>query len=359
MTAEEPLEFSSVTPGPVVEGYRTDLGHMYQAKIEDFLSSPHAADLEGKVQLIFTSPPFPLQTPKKYGNKVGDDYLNWLSDLAPRLKQLLTPNGSIVIELGNVWEKGHPVMSTLPLRALLKFQEAGDLLVNQQFICHNPARLPSPIEWVNKQRIRVKDTYTQVWWMAATERPKADNRHVLVEYSESMKKLIRTHKYNAGKRPSGHNIGAESFFTNNGGAIPANVLEFRGEEPEAELLAILSEEFPTNVLQFSNTSATTPYREYCRKQGIAAHPAPMQMPLASFFIKFLTDEGDIVLDPFGGSNTTGAVAEALGRNWIATEPKWDYIRGSLGRFEKMRDGIPLPELPPAPDLLQAATGTPE
>lgn len=315
---------------------------MYQAKIEDFLASSHAAELQGKVQLIFTSPPFPLQTPKKYGNKVGDDYLNWLSDLAPRLTRLLTPTGSIVIELGNAWEKGHPVMSTLPLRALLQFQEAGNLYVNQQFICHNPARLPSPIEWVNKQRIRVKDTYTQVWWMAATERPKADNRHVLVEYSESMKRLIRTRKYNAGMRPSGHNIGTESFLTDNGGAIPANVLEFRNEEPEAARIAEMSEEFPTNVLQFTNTSASTPYRDYCREHGIAAHPAPMQLELARFFVKFLTDPDDIVLDPFGGSNTTGAVAEELGRRWIATEPDWDYVRGSVGRFSTLRDGTPLP-----------------
>ena len=342
VTAEEPLEFSSGAPGPVVERYRTGFGKMYQAKIEDFLSSQHAVDLEGKVQLVFTSPPFPLQTPKKYGNKVGDEYLNWLSDLAPRLTKLLTPNGSIVIELGNVWEKGHPVMSTLPLRALLKFQEAGDLYVNQQFICHNPARLPSPIEWVNKQRIRVKDTYTQVWWMAATERPKADNRNVLVEYSASMKKLIRTRKYNAGVRPSGHTIGEASFLTDNGGAIPPNVLEIAAEEPEAELLALLKDEFPTNVLQLTNTSASTPYRDYCRERGIAAHPAPMQLELARFFIKFLTDERDIVLDPFGGSNTTGAVAEDLQRRWIATEPKWDYIRGSYGRFEKLRKRRPLP-----------------
>lgn len=346
VTTSASLAFPSADPESVVEGYRTDLGRMYQAKIEDFLCSQYSRDLRGQVQLIFTSPPFPLQTPKKYGNKVGEDYLNWLSDLAPMFKELLTPDGSIVIELGNVWEKGHPVMSTLPLRALLKFQDAGELHVNQQFICHNPARLPSPIEWVNKQRIRVKDTYTHVWWMASTERPKANNRNVLVEYSESMKKLIRTHKYNAGIRPSGHNIGAESFFKNNGGAIPANVLEFRSEEPEAELLDLLSEEFPTNVLQFSNTSAGTPYREYCREQGVPAHPAPMQSALASFFIRFLTDPGDIVLDPFGGSNTTGAVAEAIDRRWLAIEPNWDYIRGSVGRFEMLRGEAPLPESSP-------------
>lgn len=295
---------------PVSSIYKTNYGQMYRATVEDFLSSRAAGQRKGRVQLIFTSPPFPLITPKAYGNKVGDEYLQWLSDLAPRLTELLTPTGSIVIELGNAWERGHPVMSTLPLEALLAFRKAGNLFVNQQFICHNPARLPSPIQWVNRERIRVKDSYTHVWWMAPTERPKANNRHVLVPYSVSMKKLIATKKYNAGPRGSGFNIGEKSFLTDNGGAIPPS------------------------VLSYANTQASTPYRKYCRENGLTPHPAPMQPQLVEFFIKLLTNEGDLVYDPFGGSNTTGAAAERLGRRWIATEPEMDYILGSQGHFPK-------------------------
>jgi len=288
--------------------YTTDHGRMYRATVEDFLASPSSEQYKGNVQLIFTSPPFPLLTPKAYGNKVGEEYLQWLSDLAPRLTELLTPNGSIVIELGNAWERGHPIMSTLPLEALLAFRKAGDLFVSQQFICHNPARLPSPIQWVNRERIRVKDSYTHVWWMSPSERPKADNRKVLVPYSDSMKKLIATQKYNSGPRGSGFNIGKESFLTDHGGAIPPS------------------------MLSYANTRAATPYRRYCREQGLTPHPAPMQPQLVEFFVKMLTDEGDLVYDPFGGSNTTGAVAEQFKRRWIATEPKMDYILGSKGHF---------------------------
>jgi len=295
--------------GELVErGYQTGHGTIYRAKVEDFLDSGHADVLRGQVQLIFTSPPFPLLTPKAYGNMVGDEYLNWLSELAPKLAKLLTPTGSIVIELGNAWERGHPVMSTLPLEALLAFRRAGGLFINQQFICHNPARLPSPIQWVNKERIRVKDSYTHVWWMSPTERPKADNRKVLVPYSESMKRLIETKKYNSGQRGSGFNIGETSFLTDHGGAIPPS------------------------VLSYANTAASTPYRRYCREHGLTPHPAPMQSQLVEFFVKMLTDEGDLVYDPFGGSNTTGAMAERLRRRWIATEPNDEYIEGSKGHF---------------------------
>ena len=58
----------------------------------------------------------------------------------------------------------------------------------------------------------------------------------------------------------------------------------------------------------------------------------MPMEVAEFFIKFLTDEGESVLDPFAGCNTTGSTAERLNRRWISIEEDWSYIRGSFGHF---------------------------
>jgi len=291
--------------------YRTKLGRAYQGTIDSFLQSK-TWRYRGKVQLIFTSPPYPLNRKKKYGNKNGEEFVNWLADFAPRFRELLTPNGSIVIEMGNAWEPGHPVMSTLALRSLLTFLERGQLFLCQSFICDNPARLPGPAQWVNVERIRVKDSFTHVWWMSSVERPKADNRLVLREYSKSMKDLLRTGRYNAGRRPSEHTVGEKSFLTDNAGAIPSN------------------------VLTLANTASADPYMEFCKARGLPFHPARMPRGLAEFFIKFLTQEGDRVLDPFSGSNTTGAVAEELGRRWISVEPNAEYIQGSRGRFPSLR-----------------------
>jgi DNA modification methylase len=311
-----PLSAEFVAPeaarasSPVRKGYHTKRGVMLRAQAEDFLASPLAASYEGKVQLIFTSPPFPLNRKKRYGNLQGEAYVEWLADFAPRFRKLLKPDGSIVMELGNAWEPGHPVMSTLALRALLAFLEKGKLHLCQQFICYNPARLPSPAQWVNVERIRVKDAYTHVWWMAPKEKPKADNRRVLKEYSESMLKLLSSKKYNAGRRPSQHKIGERSFLTNNKGAIPSN------------------------VLRLSNTQTNDPYQTYCRKHELPMHPARMPIGLPEFFIKFLTAPKNLVWDPFAGSNTTGAAAEKLKRRWLAVEPCEDYVNGSKGRFEE-------------------------
>lgn len=298
---------SSSLQKPTVS-YRTGEGVMYKSRIESFIDSRFFSQCTGNVQLILTSPPFPLNRKKKYGNLQGQDYVTWLSELAKPLRKLLHPKGSIVLEMGNAWEPGQPVMSTLALEALLAFLKVGDLKLCQQFICHNPARLPSPAQWVNVERIRLKDSYTHVWWMSPTGRPNADNAQVLKPYSDAMLKLLESKKYNSGKRPSEHNIGKTSFLTRNAGAIPSN------------------------VLSFSNTGNHDVYLRYCKAEGIQVHPARMPLGLAEFFIRFLTKKGDLVLDPFAGSNTTGAAAAKLLRKWVAIEADENYIQGSRGRF---------------------------
>jgi site-specific DNA-methyltransferase (cytosine-N4-specific) len=309
------------------EAYRTSKGKMLIGRIEDALRGPEIDLVRGKVNLIFTSPPFPLVRKKRYGNETGQQYLLWLESLAPSLCDLLAPAGSIVIEIGNSWEPGVPVMSTLGLEALLAFKRAANLHLCQHVICHNPARLPSPAQWVNVKRERLKDSFTHVWWMSPNEHPQADNRRVLLPYSSHMKGLLKSQKYNAGLRPSGHLISRKGFLTDHGGAIAPNVI--RIAEKDASL--------PESLLQFSGTSADLKYRQYCKDHGYDLHPARMQMGLASFFIEFLTHPGDLVLDPFGGSNTTGYAAEILKRKWITIEAKMEYALGSKGRFENDED----------------------
>ncbi len=290
--------------------YRTRLGRAYQGSAESYLRSAATRRLLGKVQLILTSPPFPLNRAKRYGNARAEDYEEWLRKFARLFKQLLRRNGSVVIELGNAWQPGRPVMSTLAIRSLLAFQEEGGFNLCQQFIYFNPARLPTPAQWVNVERIRVKDAYTNLWWMSPSTRPKADNRNVLREYSSAMKHLLTSRSYNSGTRPSEHRIGRFSFLRDNGGAIPPN------------------------VLVYPNTKSSTSYQEYCRRKRLGLHPARMPVEVAEFFINFLTDPRDLVFDPFAGSNTTGYAAAKLGRRWISVELDKDYVRGSRGWFAR-------------------------
>lgn len=288
--------------------YRTKHGVIYHSNIEKFTSSSKSQKYLKCVDLIFTSPPFPLNRKKRYGNATGQEYLNWITSIFKSLLPFLRDSGSIVVEIGNSWEKGSPQMSTLPIETLLSIKNTLNLKLCQTFIWDNPAKLPSPAQWVNIDRIRVKDAFTYLWWLSLDERPKANNRNVLREYSKRMMGLLNSGKYNSGKRPSEHVIGEQSFKKNNQGSIPSN------------------------VLTLPNTDSNSPYIKYCRENKIELHPARMPSELAEFFIKFLTDPGDLVMDPFAGSNTTGEVSEKLDRTWLAIEANLSYIEGSKGRF---------------------------
>jgi site-specific DNA-methyltransferase (cytosine-N4-specific) len=270
---------------------------------------------------------------KKYGNLSGDAYAEWLAGFAIGLTKFLTPDGSIVLELGNGWNPGTPTVSTTGIKALLAFQEAAGLHLCQEFICFNPARLPTPIEWVAVRRTRVKDAFTRVWWLSPTPTPKADNRRVLTDYSEAMRKLLRKGTYTGGKRPSEHHIGQRSFLADNGGAIPANVLV--PPESDAQMVPTPPVEAQA-VLPIPNTVSRGNYHDACRAANVPRHPAAMPEPLVEFFIKFLTDPGELVFDPFAGSNTTGAVAERLGREWLGIEADPEYARSSRVRFPESR-----------------------
>jgi site-specific DNA-methyltransferase (cytosine-N4-specific) len=259
------------------------------------------------VDLILTSPPFALKRKKEYGNEDEDKYVEWFMDFARHFYRILSPNGSFVLDLGGAYMPGFPVRSIYQFELLVRLVRETGFYLAQEFYHYNPARLPAPAEWVNVRRIRVKDSVNVVWWLSKSQNPKADNRKVLRPYSDSMKSLFKN-GYTAKLRPSGHDI-SDKFSRNNGGAIPPNLLEL------------------------ANTDSNSSYQKMCRKAGLKVHPARFPSGFADFFIKFLTSERDLVFDPFAGSNTTGIVAEMLGRYWISSELSEEYLKGSIFRFD--------------------------
>lgn len=324
--------------------YKTNLGKLLLGEAETILKDKLLRYYRNKIQLIITSPPFPLNAKKKYGNRQGETYKQWFANLSLLFKELLTDDGSIVIEIGNAWEANRPVQSLLHLESLLAFVKKANLNLIQEFICYNPSRLPSPASWVTVNRIRAVDSYTHVWWLSKTDFPKADNTKVLRPYSKSMENLIKKQHYNDGKRPSGHSISTTGFLKNNNGSISHNLLEFEPIEDDrpnrlpTNIAEFVSEEdkayLPFNTLSLSNTYSNDFFSKTCRENGITKHPATMHPGLIAFFLNFLTDEGDLILDPFAGSNTTGYVAEKLKRKWIGIEILEEYANQSAIRFQE-------------------------
>jgi hypothetical protein len=209
--------------------HKTKRGAYYVGKAEELLSNiAFEKKYAGKIDLILTSPPFPLNNKKRYGNLRGNAYLKWITNLAPKLENLLSPKGSLVIEIGNCWQAGRPVQSLLPLKtlfALASREGKGRLRLIQEFVCYNPSRLPSPAQWVTVNRLRLVDSYTHVWWLAKTDFPEADNSRVTRPYSSSMKTLLARGTFNHGRRPSQHHISKNGFLKKQSGAIAHNFFE--------------------------------------------------------------------------------------------------------------------------------------
>lgn len=285
--------------------YHTKKGQAYVGNSLELLSELP----DGSIDLVVTSPPFALRRQKTYGNVEETEYVDWIKPFGKEVFRILKESGSFVLDLGGAYRSGIPSRSLYNFRVLLTFCDEVGFHLAEDFYWFNPAKLPSPIEWVNKRKIRAKDSVNTVWWFSKTDFPKADIRKVLTPYSDRMKKLIENPEsfYKPKKRPSGHDISAR-FGKDNGGAIPSN------------------------LLSIPNTDSNSNYLRLCKELGLEHHPARFPSELPAFFINMLTDEHDVVLDIFGGSNTTGFTAEALNRKWLTFELHQEYLVTSVLRF---------------------------
>jgi DNA modification methylase len=305
--------------------YRTSNGAAFLGDAQRLLETID----DETIDLIVTSPPFALVRQKHYSSPPdfldAKDYLKWFLPIARQLHRVLKKDGSLVLHIGGSWNPGHPTKSLYNFELLLSLCKTRLFSLAQDFYWFNPAKMPSPIEWANVERIRVKDAVEPIWWLCKDPKGKTKSRNtrVLIEYSDSMLKLFERGKYDAGHRPSGYDVSPTSFLHENKGAIPPNLIPY------------------PNLLPFANTGSNGSYLTNCKKYGIPVNPARFPVELPEFFIRFLTTrKSQVVLDAFAGSNSTGFAAEKLGRRWLAFERAEDYLKGSMFRFFEP-DEVPL------------------
>jgi len=293
--------------------YQTELG---LAVLGDSLEALRQLP-DGSVSLVLTSPPYALHFKKEYGNKEKHEYVDWMLPFAREIRRVLRDDGSFVLNIGGSYNKGTPTRSIYHFKLLVALVENVGFHLAQECFWYNPAKMPMPAEWVTVRRVRVKDSVEHVWWLSKTPHPKADNRKVLREYSKDMIRLNKR-KLRETVRPGGYIIKESFADVEIGGSIPPNVID---------------DDTPMDMLKFGNNAANDRYTLKCKEAGAKIHPARFPAALPDFFIRLLTDENDIVVDPFAGSNTLGMVAEKLGRRWVAMEMEEEYLQASKFRFE--------------------------
>ncbi|MDW7761682.1 MAG: site-specific DNA-methyltransferase [Acidobacteriota bacterium] len=289
--------------------YKTKFGAMYCTNSLGFMQQMP----DDSIDLVITSPPYALHFKKEYGNANQEDYITWFLPFTREIKRIIKPSGSFVLNLGGAWKPGLPIRSLYHYRVILALADDVGFDLAQEYFWFNPAKMPAPAEWVNVRRIRVKDSVEYIFWLIKDSMAKADNRKVLQPYSKDMKRLIKRGVKQT-IRPSGHVINS-TFASDHGGSIPSN------------------------LIQCGNNESNSAYIKKCKSAGTKIHPARFPTELPRFFIEFLTNPGDIVLDPFAGSNTTGYVAEGLKRKWVSVEIRNDYAQESRLRFEGTQEEV--------------------
>lgn len=350
VSASELEASSSSTPDlsnlkPATLAYTTQIGKAFQGDSRSLCNSDEIAPKS--VELIMTSPPFALTRKKDYGNEPEDRYVDWFLSFVEPFNRVLSDTGSLVIDIGGAYIPGRAARSVYQFKLAVALAKEYELC--QEFYWYNPAKLPAPAEWVNVRRFRVKDSCNLVLWLSKDAmNTKADNRRVLKQYSASMEALLKS-GFQTRKRPSGHDI-SKNFMKRNQGSIPPNLLGSTDGEQHEELDGEIWESLFPNLLAISNTGSNAKYQRLCAENRIKPHPARFPLSLPAFFIEFLTEPGDLVLDPFGGSGVTGEAAETLKRRWITCDLDEEvgrrntYVRASAFRFDsaKMEPGFSLP-----------------
>lgn len=288
--------------------FSTDLGVAVWGAAQDVFSR-----LEDPIMLCFTSPPYPLRKERAYGNPDSRRIISFLCETLAPIIDNLAPEGSLVLNLSNdIFEPGSPARSTYLERLIITLEDEFGLALMDRIIWNNPSKPPGPVQWASKTRQQLNVAWEPVLWFAKDpKRVKSDNRRVLEPHSERQLALIarggemRASCYGDGA----YRLHPGSYGKPTEGRIPRNV-----------------------ILQGHRCPWGDRYRKAATKLGLPVHGAGMPYDLAAFFIRYLTEEGDLTVDPYGGRIMTGRAAESLGRRWLCSEMMLEYASGGAELF---------------------------
>lgn len=302
-------DLNSIEPTISVVGFSTELGVAILGSCDSVFAS-----IDAPISLVVTSPPYPLTTARKYGNVPESAYVDWICKTIEPVVKNLVPGGSICLNVSNdIWMPGSPERSMYCERLLLALHDRLGLKLMDRLIWENPQKPPGPFQYASKQRTQLNVGWEPIYWLTNDPlKVRSNNRRVLQAHTEQHMALIknggetRTAQYSDGS----YRVRPGSFGNVTEGKIPRNILKF-GHRCASQSL----------------------YKRMAKEHGLPAHGAPMPLKLASFLVEFLSEPGDIVADPFGGSFTTALAAERLGRRWLSTEVMVEYVLGGRYRFQ--------------------------
>ena len=281
--------------------------------------------LDEPIHLCLTSPPYCLAQPRAYGNPTQADYVDFVcSSLEPIVRNLV-PGGSICLNVSNdIFDRGLPSRSLVRERLVIALHDRLGLHRMDELIWVNSSKAPGPIAWASKKRVQLNVEWEPIYWLTNDpSRVRSDNRRVLQPHSERHLKLM-----------AGGGETRDTSFADGANRIRPGSF---GRVTEGRI--------PRNVINAGHRCARqSPARVAAKEAGLPVHGAAMPFSVADFLVRFLTEEDELVVDHFGGIQSTPDAAEANGRRWISSELHYEYAYAGGFRFvdaEGFKRGIVL------------------
>lgn len=308
LTEEAKRDLHAAKPGVKLLGFSTHLGVAIWGPSGDIFKR-----LNVPVTLICTSPPYPLRRPRAYGNPDEREIVDFICDTLEPVVEALAEDGSLVINVSqDIFLAGMPARSTYVERLVLEICDRFSLHLMERFVWNNPGKLPGPIQWASKSRQQLNVSYEPIFWFSPNPlKVKANNNRVLEAHTSKQMKLMQS--------------GGEQRETNYGdGAYRLKVGSF-GAMTEGRI--------PKNVITRGHRCAHgLRHRQAALELGLPTHGAGQPFSIPEFLIRFLTEEGDLVCDPFAGRAMTCLAAELNNRQWMAGELNLEHIRTGAELF---------------------------
>jgi DNA modification methylase len=240
---------------------------------------------DGTFDLIVTSPPYADRRARTYGGVRPGEYVEWFLPRAAEFLRVLRPSGSFVLNIKEKADRGE--RHTFVLELILALRKQG-WLWTEEYIWHKKNCYPG--KWPN----RFRDAWERCLHFTRNRKFKMNQQAVMVPMGDWADTRLKSLGRNDVVR-------FDSRVRSGFGKNIANWLK-------------RDMAYPTNVLHMATEC------------GNRNHSAAFPQALPEWFIKLLTDPGDWVLDPFGGSGTTLLAALSLGRNAIGVETRADYCK---------------------------------
>ena len=249
--------------------------------------------LKNKVDLIVTSPPYADARKNHYDSIHPDEFAAWFLTFHKAFYDALKPNGSLIINIKDKVVDGQ--RHRYVWQAIEKLTSAGWFAIDD-YIWHKTN--PMPGFWPT----RLRDGWEYCFHLSKSKKPYFDSNAVkkpigdwkssrLANLSET--DLSRHNSKN--KSGFGRDI---SRWVNKDLVLPANVLS----------IPLVGKD--------------------------KGHPAVFPVDLPRFFIKLLSPEGGLILDPFAGSGTTAVAAISEGRNCVLIDNNSKYYEVAMTRVKE-------------------------